>query len=114
MDWFDLLAVQRVLKSLHQYGSSEVSILQSSAIYIVQLPHPSMTTGKLIVMTGWTFVEEVMSLPFNMLSRLVITFIPGSKCLLISCLLSLSAVILEPNKIKSVTVVLFPHLFAMK
>ena len=104
MDWLDLLAVQRTLKSLLQYHSSEASILQHSAFFIVQLSHPYMTTGKTIVLTRWTFVGKVMSLLFNMLSRLVITFIPRSKCLLISWLQSPSAMILEPRKIKSATV----------
>ena len=104
MDWLDLLAVQGTLKSLLQHLSSKASILQHSAFFIVQLSHPYMTTGKTIALTGWTFVSKVMSLLFNMLSRLVITFLPRSKCLLISWLQSPSAVILEPPKIKSVTV----------
>ena len=101
MDWLDLLAVQGILKSLLQYHSSKASILQCSAFFIVQLSHPYMTTGKTIALTRWTFVGEVMSLLFNMLSRLVITFLPRSKRLLISWLQSPSAVILEPKKIKS-------------
>ena len=100
----DLLAVQGTLKSLLQYHSSKVSILQPSAFFIVQLSHPYMTTGKTIALTRWTFVGKVMSLLFNMLSRLVIAFLPGSKHLLISWLQSPSAVILEPPKIKSATV----------
>ena len=104
MDWLDLLAVQRTLKSLLQNHSSKASILQCSAFFIVQLPHPYMTTGKTIAWTEWTFVGKVMSLLFNMLSRLVITFLPRSKCLLISWLQSPSAVISEPQKIKSDTV----------
>ena len=104
MDWLDLLAVQGTLKSLLLHHSSKASILWHSAFFIVQLSHPYMTTGKTIGLTGWTFVGKVMSLLFNMLSRLVITFLPRSKCLLISWLQSSSAVILEPRKIKSATV----------
>ena len=104
MDWLDLLAVQGTLKSLPQYHSSKVSVLQHSAFFIVQLSHPYMTTGKTIALTRWTFVDKEMSLLLNMLSRLVITFLPSSKCLLISWLQSPSAVILEPRKIKSATV----------
>ena len=88
MDWLDLLAVQGTLKSLPQYHSSKASILQCSAFFMVQLSHPYMTTGKTIALTRWTFVSKVMSLLFNMLSRLVITFLPRSKCLLISWLQS--------------------------
>ena len=98
MDWWDLLSVPGTLKSLLQYHSSRASILQRLAFFIVQLSHPYMTTGKTIVLTRWTFVGKVMSLIFNMLSRLVITFLPKSKSLLISWLQSLSAVILEPPK----------------
>ena len=97
MDWLDLLAVQGTLKSLHQNHSSKASILWHSAFFIVQLSHPYMTTGKTIALTRWTFVDQVMSLLFNMLSRLVITFLPRSKCLLISWLQSPSAVILKPK-----------------
>ena len=104
MDWLDLLAVQGILKSLLQHHSSKASILQCSAFFIVQLSHPYMTTGKTIAMTRQTFVGKVMSLLLNMLSRLVITFLPRSKHLLISWLKSPSAVILEPKKIKSNTV----------
>ena len=104
MDWLDLLAVQGTLKSLLQHHSSKASILRCSAFFIVQLSHPYMTTGKTIALTRRTFVDKVMSLLFNMLSRLVITFLPRSKCLLISWLQSPSAVILEPRKIKSATV----------
>ena len=104
MDWLDFLAVQRTFKSLLQHHSSKASILQRSAFFIVQLSHPYMTTGKTITLTRWTFVSKVMSLLFNMLSRLVITFIPRSKRLLISWLQSPSAVILEPKKIQSDTV----------
>src|SRR5574341_1075162 len=104
MDWLDLLAVQGTLKSLLQHHSSKASILQRSAFFTVQLSHPYMTTGKTIAFTRWTFVGKVMSLLFNMLSRLVITFLPRSKRLLISWLQSPSVVILEPPKIKSVTV----------
>ena len=104
MDWLDLLAVQGTLKSLLQHRSSKASILQRSAFFIVQLSHPYMATGKTIALTRWTFVDKVMSLLFNMLSRLLITFLPRSKHLLISWLQSPSAVILEPRKIKSATV----------
>ena len=95
----DLLAVQGTLKSLLQHHSSKASILQGSAFFIVQLSHPYMTTGKTIALTRWTFVVKLMSLLFNMLSRLVITFLPRSKCLLISWLQSLSTVILDPRKL---------------
>ena len=101
MDWLDLLAVQGTLKSLLQHQSSKASILQCSAFFIVQLSHPYMTTGKTLALTRRTFVDKVMSLLLNMLSRLVITFLPRSKRLLISWLQSPSAVILEPQKIKS-------------
>ena len=100
MDWFDLLAVQGTLKSLLQHHSSKASILLRSAFFIVQLSHPYMTTGKTIGLTRWTFVGKVMSLLFNMLSRLVIAFLPRSKRLLISWLQSPSAMILVPRKIK--------------
>ena len=103
MDWLDLLAVQGSLKSLLQHHSAKVSILQHSAFFIVQLSHPYMTTGKTIVLSRRTFAGKVMSLLFNMLSRLVITFLPRSKRLLNSWLQSPSAVILEPKKIKSLT-----------
>ena len=96
MGWLDLLAVQGTLKSLLQCHSSKVTILQSSAFFIVQLSHPYMTTGKTIALTIWTFVSKVMSLFFNTMSRLVITFLPRSRHLLISWLQSPSAVILEP------------------
>ena len=101
MDWLDLLAVQGTLKSLLQHHSSKASILWHSAFFTVQLSHPYMTTGKTIALTRWTFVGKVMSLLFNMLSRLVITFLPRNKRLLISWLQSRSAVILEPKKIVS-------------
>ena len=104
MDWLDLLAVQWTLKSLLQHHSSKPSILQCSAFFIIQLLHPYMTTGKAIALTRWTFVGKVMSLLFNILSRWVITFLSRSKHLSISWLQSPSAVILEPKKIKSVTV----------
>ena len=104
MNWLDLLAVQGTLKSLLQQHSSKVSILWHSAFFIVQLSHPYMITGKTIALTRWTFVGKVISLLFNMLSRLVMTFLPRSKRLLISWLQSPSAVIWEPKKIKSVTV----------
>ena len=100
MDWLDLLGVQETHKSLLQHHSSKGSILWHSAFFTVQLSHPYMTTGKTIALTRWTFVGKVVSLLFNMLSRLVITFLPRSKCLLISWLQSLSAVILEPQKNK--------------
>ena len=99
VDWLDLLAVQGTLKSLLQHHSSKASILWLSAFFIVQLSHPYMTTGKTIALTRWTFVGKVMSLLFNMLSRLVITFLPRSKHLLISWLQLPSAVIFEPPKI---------------
>ena len=104
MDWLDLLEVQGTLKSLLQHHSSKESILQCSDFFMVQLSHPYMTTGKTIAFTRWMFFGTVISLPFNMLSRLVMTFLPRSKHLLISWLQSPSAVILEPKKIKSVTV----------
>ena len=104
MDWLDLLEVQGTLKSLLQHHSSEASILQCSAFFTVQLSHPYMTTGKTIALTRQTFVGKVISLLFNMLSRLVITFLPRRKRLLISWLQSLSAVLLEPRKIKFDTV----------
>ena len=115
MDWLDLLAVQGTLKSLLQHHSSKASILRRSAFFTVQLSHPYMTTGKNIALTRWTFAGKVMSLLFNMLSRLVITFLTRSKCLLISWLQPPSAVILEPSKIKSATIStvspLFPSCF---
>ena len=104
MDWLDLLAVRGTLKSLLQHHSLKASILWHSAFFIVQLSHPHVTTGKTIALTRWTFVGKVISLLFNMLSRLVITLLPRSKRLLISWLQSPSAVILEPKKIKSDTV----------
>ena len=103
MDWLDLLAVQGTLKSLLQHHSSKASIVWCSAFFIVQLSHPYMTTGKTIALTRQAFVGKVMSLLFNMLSRLLIIFLPRSKCLLISWPQSPSAVVLEPKKIKSVT-----------
>ena len=107
MDWLDLLAVQGILKSLLQHRSLKASILQCSAFFMVQLSHPYVTAGKTIALTGWTFVSKVMSLFFNMLSRLIIAFLPRSKHLLISWLQSLSALILEPKKTKSVMVSIF-------
>ena len=104
MDWLDLLAVQATLESLLHHHSSKASILRCSAIFTVQLSHPYMTTGKTIALTRWTFVSKVMSLLLKMLSRLIITFLPRSKHLLISWLQSPSAVILKPPKIKSDTV----------
>ena len=107
MDWLDLFAVQGTFKSLLQHHSSKASILQCSAFFTVELSHPYMTTGKTIALTRWTFVGKVLSVLFNMLSRLVITFLPRSKRLLILRLQSPSPVILEPRKIKSA---LFPLL----
>ena len=104
LDWLHLLAVQGTLKSLLQHHSSKASILRLSAFFTVQLSHPYMITGKTIALTRWTFVGKVMSLLFNMLSRLVIIFLQRSKRLLISWLQSPSAVILKPRKIKSDTV----------
>ena len=114
MDWMDLLAVQGTLKSPFQQNSSKASILWCSAFFIVQLSHSHMTTGKTIALARWTFVGKVTSLLFNTLSRLVITFLPRSKRLLISWLQSPSAVILEPKKQSLSLFPLFPHLFAMK
>ena len=113
MNWLDLLAVQGTLKSLLQHHSSKASIFYCSAFFTVQLSHPYMTTGKTIALTRWTFVGKVISLLFNMLSRLVIAFLSRSKNPLISGLQSPSAVILEPPKIKSLFP-LFIHLFALK
>ena len=104
MDWLDLLAVQRTHKSLLQHHISKASILRRSAFFIVQLSHPYMTTGKTRALTRWTFLDKVMSLLLNMLSRLVITFLPRSKRLLISWLQSKPAVILKPKRIKSLAV----------
>ena len=114
MDWFDLLAIQETIKSLLQHHSSKASILQCSAFFIVQLSHPYMTTGKTIALTRRTFVDKVMFLLLNMLSRLIRPFFPRSKCLLISWLQSPSAVILELKKIKSVAVCIATPFFAMK
>ena len=114
MDWLDLLAVQGTLKNLLQHHSSKASILRCSALFIVQLSHPYITTGKTIALIRWTFFGKVMSLLFNMMSRLVITFLPRSKDLLISWLQSPSAVILELKKYKVCHYFQFPHLFAMK
>ena len=102
MDWLDLLAVQGTLKSLLQHHRSKASVLQSSAFFIVQLSHPYMTIGKTIALIGWTFVGQVMSLLFNMLSSLIIAFLPRSKSLLISWLQSPSSVILEPQNISTI------------
>ena len=104
MDLLDLFAVQETFKSLLQHHSSKASLLWCSTFFIVQLSHPYMTTEKNIALTRWTFAGKIMSLLFNMLPRLVIAFLPRSKCLLISWLQSLSAEILEPQKIKSLTV----------
>ena len=114
MDWLDLLAVQGTLKSLLQHHSSKASILQCSTFFMVQLSYSYMTTGKTRALTRQTLAGKVMSLLFNTLSRLVITFLPRSKRLFISWLQSPSAVILEPPKIKSDTVSIVSHLFAMK
>ena len=114
MDWLDLLAVQGTLKSLLQYHSSKASILHHSAFFTVQLSHPYMTIGKTIALTRQTFVGKVMSLLFNMLSRLVITFLLRSKHLSVSWLQSPSAVIFEPPKNKVWHCFQFPHLFPMK
>ena len=108
MDWLDLLAVQGTLKSLLQHHSSKASILWCSAFFIVQLSYPYMTTGKTISLNSQTFVGKVMSLLFNMWSRLIITFLPRSKCFLISWLQSPSAVILEPQIEKSASFHFFP------
>ena len=110
-DWLDLLAVQGTLKSLLQHHSSKASVLQCSAFFMVQLSHPYMTTGKTIALTRRAFVSKVISLLFNLLSRLVIAILPRSKCLLISWLQSPSAVILEPKKRKSVTVSIFSPVY---
>ena len=114
MDWLDILAVQGTLKSLLQHHGSKAPILQFSAFFTAHLSHPYMTTRKTIALTRQTFVGKVMSLLFNMLSRLVIVFPPRSKHLLISWLQSPSAMILEPPKIKSLTVSLVSPFFAMK
>ena len=111
MDWLDLLTVQGTLKSLLQHHSSKASILRCSAFFIVQHSHPYMTTGKTIALTRWNFVGKIMSLLLNMLSRLVITFLPRSKRLLISWLQSPSALIVEPQKIKSHCFHCFPIYF---
>ena len=108
INWLALLVIQGTLKSLIHHHSSKASILWCSAFFIVYFSHPYMTTGKIIALTRWTLVGKAMSLLFNMLSRLVITFLPRRKCLLISWLQSPSAVILEPPKIKSVSVHCFP------
>ena len=113
MNWLNLLAVQGTLKSLLQHHSSKASILQCPAFFTVQLSHPYMTTGKTIALTRWTIVGKVISLLLNMLSRLVITFFPRSKQLLISWLKSPSAVILEPKTQILTLFPLFPHLFPM-
>ena len=115
IDWFDLLIVQGILKSLLQHHSSKASILRCSAFFIVQLSHPYMTTGKTVALNRWNFVCKVISLLFNMLSRLVIAFLPRSKRLLISWLQSSSTVILEsPAKKNLLTVSIVFHLFVMK
>ena len=113
IDWFDLLAIQGTLKSLLQHHSSKASILGLSALFMVQISHPYMNIGKTITLIIWTFVDKVISLLFNMLSRFVIAFLPRSKLLFVLWLQSVSAVILEPKKRKSVTAFNFPLLFAM-
>ena len=114
IDWFDLLAVQETLKSLLQHHSSKASILWRSAFFMVQLSQPYMSPGKTTALTKRTFVSKVLSPLFNMMPRIVIVFLPRSNSLLISWLQSPSVVILEPKKIKSVTVSIVSHLFAMK
>ena len=114
IDFFGLLAVQGTLKSLVQYHSSKTSVLWHSGFFMVQLSHPHMTTGKTIALTIWPFVGKVMSLPFNMLARFFIAFLPRSKHLLTKWLQSLSLVILEPKKINLLLLPLFPLLVAMK
>ena len=114
MDWLDVLAVQGTLKSLLQHHSSNASVFQRSAFFTVQLSHPYMTTGKTIALTRWTFVGKVMSLLFNMLSRLVIALLQRNKFLLISWLHSSTAVILQPKKKMSVTVSIFSQSFPIK
>ena len=113
IDWFDLLEVQETLKSLLQHHSSKASVLWCSAVFMVQLSHPYTTTGKMTVLTRWTFAGKVMSLLFNTLYSLVIAFLPRSKCLLISWLQSPSTVILEAKQSLPL-LPLFPCLFAMK
>ena len=112
IDWLDHLSVQGTLKSLLQHHNSKASVLQCSTFLMVQLSHPYMTTGKTIALTIRTFVGKVRCLLFNMLSRFVIAFLPRSKCLLISWMLSISTVILESKKIKLVMFPLFPHQLA--
>ena len=114
IDWVDVLAVQGTLKSLLRHHSSKESIFQCSAFFMVQFPHPYMSTGKTIALTRRTFVGKVMSLLFDTLSRFVMAFLPRSKQFLISWLQSPSGVILEPKKIKSVTFSIVSHLFATK
>ena len=114
MDWLDLLAVQGTLKNFLEHHNSKGSILWRSAFFTVQLSHPYMNTGKIIPLARQTFVGKVISLLFSILSRLVITFLPRSKCLLISWLQSPSAVILEPPNLSLTLFPLFPHLFPMK
>ena len=108
MDWFDLLVVQDILKSLLQHHSSKASVIRHSALFIVQLSHTYTTIGKTIALTRWNFVGKVMSMLFNMLSRLVIAFLPRIKCLLISCLQSPSSVLLEPqeNNVCTISIVI--------
>ena len=112
-DWFDLLAVKGTLKSLPQHHISKASVLQHSALFIVRLLHPYMTTGKTIPLTRWTFVGKAMPLLFNMLSRLVITFLPRSKCLNFMAAVTICSDF-GSKKSKKYSLLLFTHLFAMK
>ena len=114
IEWFDLLAFQGILKSLLQHCSLKASVVWHSAFFMVQLSHLYLTTGKTIALTIWTFVGKGMSLPLNTMSRFVIAFLPWRKYVLVSWLQSLSTVIFEPKKIKSVTVSIFPNLFFLK
>ena len=114
IDWFDLLAIQQTLKILLQHHNSKASILQCSAFLMVQFSHPYMTTRKNVALTRWTFVDKLISLLLNILSRLVLAFLPRSKCPLISWLQSPSEVILKPPKLSFSLFPLFPHLFSMK
>ena len=113
-DWFDLLAVQGTLKNLLQHHNSKASFLQHSAFFMVRLSHPYMTIGKTMALTTCSIVSKIMSLLFNMLSRFVIAFLPRSKCLLISWLQTLSAMILEPKRRNLSLLPLFPFLFSIK
>ena len=114
IDWFDLIAAQGTLKSLLWFRDLKVSVLQHSDFFVVQLSHPYMTVGKTITLTVWTFVGKVMPLLLNTLSRFVTAFLPRTQCLLILWLQSLSTVILEPKKVKSICASTFSFYFAMK